>query len=181
MVPQLAKDARIINVSSEAWQFASKGLELDNLNAEREFGPWSSYGTSKLANILFTKELQERATAAGKSWTVTALHPGAVATDLGRYLVGEAKWNDMKENGMSLQDKLLFVPLSKFTKTVEDGASTQIYLAADGSVGTSASAGGKYFIDCKAKDLNKSSAIDMDKAKALWTISEELGGVKFDL
>lgn len=180
MVPQLAKDARIINVSSEAWQFASKGLELDNLNAEREFGPWSSYGISKLANILFTKELQERATAAGKSWTVTALHPGAVATDLGRYLVGEAKWNDMKENGMSLQDKLLFVPLSKLTKTVEDGASTQIYLAADGSVGTSASAGGKYFIDCKAKDL-KSSAIDMDKAKALWKISEELGGVKFDL
>ena len=180
LVPQLAKDARIINVSSEAWQFASKGLELDNLNAEREFGPWSSYGISKLANILFTKELQERATVAGKSWTVTALHPGAVATDLGRYLVGEAKWNDMKENGMSLQDKLLFVPLSKLTKTVEDGASTQIYLAADDSVGTSASAGGKYFIDCKAKDL-KSSAIDVDKAKALWKISEELGGVKFDL
>jgi len=180
LVPQLAKDARIINVSSEAWQFASKGLELDNLNAEREFGPWSSYGISKLANILFTKELQERASAAGKSWTVTALHPGAVATDLGRYLVGEEKWNNMKENGMSLQDKLLFVPLSKFTKTVEDGASTQIYLAADGSVGNSVSAGGKYFLDCKAKDL-KSSAIDMDKAKALWKISEELGGVKFDL
>lgn len=162
-----------------AWQFAQKGLELDNLNAEREFGAWSSYGISKLANILFTKELQERANEAGKSWTVTALHPGAVATDLGRYLVGEAKWNDMKENGMSFQDKLLFVPLSKFTKTVEDGASTQIFLAADQSVGDN-KAGGKYFIDCKAKEL-KSPAIDMDKAKQLWTVSEELGGVKFDL
>ena len=82
---------------------------------------------------------------------------------------------------MSLQDKLLFVPLSKFTKTVEDGASTQIYLAADGSVGNGASAGGKYFIDCKAKVLKGSAAIDTDKAKALWKISEELGGVKFDL
>mmetsp|Transcript_27616 Transcript_27616/g.33560 ORF Transcript_27616/g.33560 Transcript_27616/m.33560 type:complete len:421 (-) Transcript_27616:73-1335(-) len=179
LAPQLAPEARIINVASEAWQFAGKGLELDNLNGEREFGPWSSYGTSKLANILFAKELQERASAAGKSWTVTALHPGAVATDLGRYIVGEAKWNDMKENGMSLRDKLLFIPLSKLTKTVEDGASTQIYLAADGSVG-GASAGGKYFIDCKAKEL-KSTAIDMEKAKQLWTMSEDFSGVKFEL
>ena len=85
----------------------------------------------------------------------------------------------MKENGMSLQDKLLFVPLSKFTKSVEDGASTQIFLAADQSAGDKTVAG-KYFIDCKAKEL-KSPAIDMDKAKQLWTMSEELGGVKFEL
>ena len=46
LAPMLSPDARIINVSSEAWQFAAKGIEFDNLNAEREFGPWSSYGLS---------------------------------------------------------------------------------------------------------------------------------------
>jgi NAD(P)-dependent dehydrogenase (short-subunit alcohol dehydrogenase family) len=174
LASRLANDARIVNVSSEAWQFAPKGIELDNLNGEREYGPWSSYGQSKLANILFAKELQAKADAAGKAWTVTSLHPGAVATDLGRYIVGEEKWNDMKENGMSFRDKLLFVPLSKFTKTVPEGASTQVYLAANPGKG------GSYYIDCKAKTL-KGAPTDMAKADALWQVSEKLGGVQFQL
>ncbi|ACI65835.1 predicted protein, partial [Phaeodactylum tricornutum CCAP 1055/1] len=155
LASRLANDARIVNVSSEAWQFAPKGIELDNLNGEREYGPWSSYGQSKLANILFAKELQAKADAAGKAWTVTSLHPGAVATDLGRYI-------------------LLFVPLSKFTKTVPEGASTQVYLAANPGKG------GSYYIDCKAKTL-KGAPTDMAKADALWQVSEKLGGVQFQL
>ena len=61
LLPQLSKNARIINVSSLGYQFAGKGLDLDNLNGEKEYGPWSSYGESKLENILFTNELQKKA------------------------------------------------------------------------------------------------------------------------
>lgn len=175
----LANDARIINVSSEAYKFAGNGLDLDNLNGEQSYGPWSSYGTSKLANILFTEELQKRSNAAGRSYIVTTLHPGAVATDLGRYLVGEEKWKSMKENGMSLKDKLLFVPLSKLTKTVEDGASTQIFLAADPTTGDK-NAGSKFFDNCKETKVD-AFAMDTEKAKKLWEVSEKLSGVQFDL
>lgn len=177
LLPLLSDGARVINVSSEGWKFASGGLELDNLNGEKKYGPWSSYGQSKLSNILFTEELQTRANAAGRSLTAVSLHPGAVQTDLGRFVVGEEKWESMKQNGMSLQDKLLFVPLSKLTKTVEDGASTQVYLAA-GEGGSDV--GGKYFIDCKKAGL-EGAALDMDKAKELWTLSEKLTGVQFNL
>jgi NAD(P)-dependent dehydrogenase (short-subunit alcohol dehydrogenase family) len=169
----LAQNARIINVSSEAYQFAPKGLELDNLQGEREYSAWGSYGLSKLENILFTKELQRRA----PQWTVVALHPGAVATDLGRYLVGEEKWNRMKTQGMTLQEKLLFVPLSKLTKTVEQGASTQVFAAVDLSV---QSAKGMYFMDCKPKVL-KGAPDDEEAAKQLWEVSEKLSGIAFQL
>ena len=177
LMGSLADKARIINVSSEAYKFADKGLELDNLNSEKSFGPWKSYGTSKLSNILFTKELQRRIDESGKSITANSLHPGAVATDLGRYLVGEEKWNRMKQEGMTFQEQLLFVPLSKFTKTVADGASTQIFLAADSSLDTNPSRG-EYFIDCK---VNKpwDTALDMEKARALWEASESMAGIKF--
>lgn len=70
---KFAPDARIINVSSSAHQFAPKGmLSGDALwNPDSfEYSGWPVYGQSKLANILFTKELQRRCTAAGKEWYV---------------------------------------------------------------------------------------------------------------
>ena len=177
--PALATDARIINVSSTAYQFAAKtGLQPDNLNAEQQYGPWSSYGQSKLANILFTQELQRRTDQAGKSYTVTALHPGAVATDLGRYLVGEEQWNAMKTSGtMTWQQKLVLVPLSKLTKTVPVGANTQVYLAAD----PVSPAKGAFYQDQHVVDNLPPFARDSEAASTLWTLSEQMTGSKFDL
>lgn len=71
---KFAPDARVINVSSSAHQFAPKGmLSGDALWKPDSFdySGWPVYGQSKLANILFTKELQRRCTAAGKDWYVT--------------------------------------------------------------------------------------------------------------
>ena len=80
LYPLLSRNgAKVINVSSEAFNFASQGLDVDNLNGEKSYGAWSSYGLSKLANILFTQELQRKADAAGEEWLSTVtLHPGAV-------------------------------------------------------------------------------------------------------
>jgi NAD(P)-dependent dehydrogenase (short-subunit alcohol dehydrogenase family) len=104
---KLEPDARVINVSSSAHQFAPKGMLSGDVLWKPDsfdYSGWPVYGQSKLANILFTKELQRRCEAAGKDWyvhcckfrtyppffvvgltlccvrTVACLHPGVVAT-----------------------------------------------------------------------------------------------------
>jgi NAD(P)-dependent dehydrogenase (short-subunit alcohol dehydrogenase family) len=180
LFPYLNKEkATVVNVSSAAYNIAAgKGLELDNLNGEKQYGAWSSYGQSKLSNILFTQELQRRADAAGDSWlTTVTLHPGAVQTDLGRYVVGQEKWNDLKSKGPSGLESFLLNAAALFTKTVEEGASTQVFLAsgAEGALKK-----GAYYDELKSQNL-PAFAKDENKAKLLWTKSEELGGIKFNL
>jgi NAD(P)-dependent dehydrogenase (short-subunit alcohol dehydrogenase family) len=182
LLPMLSKDARVINVSSVAYQFAAKGLDLDNLNGEKEYGPWSSYGASKLENIFFTSELQRRASESEsyKNLKAFSLHPGAVQTDLAKYLIGEDKFATMKEKGFSSwKDKLLFEGLAKFVKTVQEGASCQVFLAA-ADIGQLDKDAGKFFNDGKAEKL-PAFATDADQAKNLWTKSEEMANVKFEL
>jgi NAD(P)-dependent dehydrogenase (short-subunit alcohol dehydrogenase family) len=177
LMDQLAPDARVINVSSTAYLFAFKGMDFDNLEGEENYGPWSSYGQSKLANILFTKELQRRADQAGRSIKTYVLHPGAVQTDLARNMMGTEKWETIKKEGLKGWDAVLLGAAAKFTKTVEDGASTQIYLAASDNLPQD---GGEFFVDMKdTKLLN--FATDMDAAKRLWTVSEQLGKIDFKL
>jgi len=173
LFPYFSRDGtRIINVSSSAANLAAPGLDMGNLNGEKSYGAWSSYGTSKLANILFTQELQRRASAEGQDWlTTAALHPGVVNTDLWRYLVGEEKMDQFK----SLQS-LAKSATSLFTKTPEEGASTQIFLAASDNI-----AKGAFYEDMKEKKNLPAFSEDADKAKALWEVSEELGGIQFDL
>merc|ERR1719203_605309 len=179
LIPLLNPTASsVINISSAAYMIA-KTLTLDNLNGENGYGPWDAYGQSKLQNILFTKELQRRAEEAKINLTATALHPGAVRTDLARYL--------LKDNFVSMQDKeaqknikislgmVGILPLVYFTKSVDRGATTQIWLTS----GQGENVGGKFFQNCKALKLN-SPAEDMEKAKQLWNISEKLSGVKFE-
>lgn len=180
LFPFLSREkSTVINVSSLAYNIAgSKGLELNNLNGEQSYGAWTSYGQSKLSNILFTQELQRRADSAGDSWlTTVTLHPGAVATDLGRYLVGEEKWNDLKTKGPSGLEMLALQAASLFTKTVPEGASTQVFLAS-GAEGTLKKAA--FYDDLKVQSL-PAYAKDEAKAKELWEKSEELGGIQFVL
>lgn len=151
---------------------------MDNLNGEKEYGAWTSYGQSKLSNILFTQELQRRANAAGYSWfTTVSLHPGAVQTDLGRYLVGEEKWSELKSKGPSGLESFFLKAASLFTKTVPEGASTQVFLAAGGE-GTLKK--GAFYDDMKSQNL-PAFAKDEYKSKLLWEKSEQLSGVIFDL
>jgi NAD(P)-dependent dehydrogenase (short-subunit alcohol dehydrogenase family) len=177
MMDQLAPDARIINVSSMAYMLAPKGMNFNNLEGEEDYGPWSSYGQSKLANILFTKELQDRADKAGRSIKTYSLHPGAVQTDLARNMMGTEKWDNIKKDGLKGWDAVVLGTMAKFIKTVEDGASTQIYLAASDDLPKD---GGEFFVDMKDTKLG-ALATDMDAADKLWTISEQLGKIDFKL
>lgn len=180
LFPYLNRDkATVINVSSEAYQIARGGLDFSNLNGERSYGAWTSYGQSKLANILFTQELQRRAEMTGNSSWLSAvtLHPGAVSTDLGRYLIGEERWREFKKNAPALVESLVRNALSVVTKTVQQGASTQVFLAA-GAGGDLQP--GAYYEDCKVKSLESFATNTVDAMK-LWEKSEELGGVSFTL
>ncbi|KAL9181956.1 hypothetical protein ACHAXT_012299 [Thalassiosira profunda] len=171
------KGAKVINVSSSAANIASPGLDLENLNGEKSYTAWGSYGISKLANILFTNELQKRADNAGLDWlTTVALHPGVVNTDLWRYIVGEERLAELKEEeGFSL-GSLALTATSLFTKTPEMGANTQVFLAAEDDI-----VKGAFYEERKEKTRMPPYAKDEEKAKALWEVSEELGGVVFEV
>ena len=79
-----APSARIVNVSSMGHSFGH--LDFDNLNSERSYSQLVTYGTSKLANIVFTRALAKR--LEGTRVTANSLHPGSINTELGRHLTG---------------------------------------------------------------------------------------------
>ena len=176
LLPYLNENARVINVSSAAYNIARAGLDLDNLNGEKGYGPWSSYGQSKLENILFTQELQRRADSANVPITATCLHPGAVNTNLARYIIGEEKWQQKKETGPTgFFEKAVDTVISKALKTPQQGAETQVLLATMPSPEK-----GSFYSDLKPQKL-PGFAMDKAKAEALWEKSEVLSGVQFKM
>lgn len=86
---------RVVTVSSAA-HLGATGID-PNVDLHRftgnsddgsiDYSPWGAYFKSKLANVLFTKELQKRLDVVGSAVSATCLHPGAVRTELGRYLI----------------------------------------------------------------------------------------------
>jgi len=156
LLGQLADKGRVVALSSSAHQFAPKGgIEFDHLSGERSYSPWRAYGQSKLANLLFAKELARRLTGTGK--TANALHPGVIMTNLGR---------DVASPLMALAG--IAQPL--FLKTIPQGAATQCFVATQPSL---EKISGEYFVDC---NIGKPSALARDAALAarLWDESERI-------
>ncbi len=144
--------SRIINVSSDAHQGGK--INFDDLMFTDNFSGFGAYSASKLANILFTYQLDEY--LSGTQVTTNALHPGFVSTGFAKNNSGLIKL------GMGIT--------SLFARKPEKGAETSIFLASSSEVeGVS----GKYFSDCKEI---KSSTLSYDKLtqKRLWEKSLEL-------
>ncbi|XP_034107861.2 retinol dehydrogenase 14-like isoform X2 [Drosophila albomicans] len=148
--------SRIVNVSALAHVDGS--INFDDLNSEKSYSPRKAYGQSKLANILFTRELAKR--LEGTNVTVNALHPGVVETELSRhvpifnnpifgFLISPLIW-------------LIF-------KTPKNGAQTTLYAALDPDLN---GVTGLYFSDCKPKEVS-AAAKDANSAKRLWEESEK--------
>jgi NAD(P)-dependent dehydrogenase (short-subunit alcohol dehydrogenase family) len=144
--------ARIVSTSSAAHQGAN--LDFSDLQSANGYGGYTVYGRSKLANILFTRELARRLAGAGV--TANCLHPGAVATRFG------------DESGGML-GRLLPV-LRLFFTSPEQGADTIIDLASSPEV---ASTTGGYFVKRKMTEPS-AAAQDDAAAKRLWEASEAL-------
>ena len=99
-------------------------MNWDDLLAERTYSNFEAYKQSKLANILFTKELARR--LAGTGVTIVALHPGFVATELFRDH-GDRSW-------VGFFQHMFINSLWMFSKKASDGAATSIFCATDPSV-----------------------------------------------
>jgi retinol dehydrogenase 12 len=150
---QGGKPARIVTTSSEAHRRAR--LQLDPVTSP--YSAMGAYGSSKLANILFTRALAMR--LAGTSVTATCLHPGFVRTQFGR--------------GLSPVGKIVFGWVSRFARSPEKGAQTIVYLASSAQV---EGASGGYYFDCKLTPPSP-AAQDDRAAEELWRLSEHWVGI----
>ena len=156
LLDQLGDQGRVVVLSSGAHTAAPKvGIEFDNLSGQRNYSPWTAYGQSKLANLLFAKELAKRLHGTGK--TANAVHPGVIKTNLGRSMALPVRF-------------ALTVAEPLFLKSEAEGAATQCYVATRPEL---ASVSGEYFADC---NIAKSSALSNDAALAtrLWEESERI-------
>ena len=138
-------------------------MHWDDLMFEKKYSSWAAYCQSKLANVLFTRELAKR--LEGTNVTVNALHPGAVRTELQRY--ASTTFGFLFSVVMYAVYPIVFFVMFK---SPYEGAQTNIYCAVSEEVdGVS----GKYFSDCKEKALMPHALAD-DDANKLWQLSEDL-------
>ena len=161
-------DARVLAVSSVGHLWAEldaaalADLSFDRRNdTQAGFAP---YTQSKLANVLFARELARREAAKGTNVTAYSLHPGAVLTDIFSHVDGFG-W-------LAPYATPLLVP---FFKSALEGAQTQIYLAA-APLAEIRPHTGAYFVDCAPAKANPIAG-DAEIARELWRVSDELAGL----
>ncbi|KAI7257675.1 hypothetical protein KC345_g10735 [Hortaea werneckii] len=195
-----AGDARIVSVTSRAHRLG--GVDLKDPNFEhREYDKWKSYAQSKTANVLFAVALDEK--FKGYGIRAFAVHPGLIpSSGIGRFLKAEEigvkpvqkqeqEQNQKQEQEQNQADEQKQEQPASGAgadrmKTIEQGAATSIWCAVSGQL---TGMGGVY---CEDADLSEAVpadsmqgsgvwpwALDREIAEQLWTLSEELTGVKF--
>ncbi|XP_017132878.1 retinol dehydrogenase 13-like [Drosophila elegans] len=152
--------SRVVVLSSIAHTLGA--INVADLNSEKSYDEGKAYNQSKLANLLFTRELAKRLEGSGV--TVNALHPGLVDTGLAR------NWAFFQTVFGKYFIQPLFWP---FLKTPKSGAQTSIYAALDPEL---RNVTGLYFSDCKPKNAAP-AALDDAMGKFLWTESEKFTGL----
>jgi NAD(P)-dependent dehydrogenase (short-subunit alcohol dehydrogenase family) len=158
---------RVVTVSSGAHRGGS--ISLEDLNWERRrYNRWAAYQQSKLANLLFTLELQRRLTAAGSTVRALAAHPGYSATNL--QFGSESR----------LEDRAMTIGNRLFAQTDEAGARPTLFAATQDLPGASyvGPDGIGEYRGYPTLVGRSAEASDVEMAKRLWTLSEELTGVK---
>lgn len=161
---------RVVNVSSLAHKRAR--IDFTDLNAERKYRPWKAYGQSKLANLLFTLELDRRTRAAGWPLIAAAAHPGLSTTNLTAGVRGAAVLD------------LLGGVFRLMGQSDADGAQP-ILLAATGD---QVHGGDYYGPDGPGETRGNPvlvapspAALDEAVAARLWARSEDMTGVRYEL
>ncbi len=171
LIPALIRGApaRIVNVSSGGHM--ASDIVWDDVNYERRpYVKWESYGQAKTANVLFAVELDRR--LADRGVRAFSLHPGMIATDLGRHLRPD-DYEELKERAKRSPSGGL-----PAYKSIPAGAATTVYAATAPEL---VDHGGTYLSDCAVTDQHAPWARDPDSARRLWTLSEHLVGETFDV
>jgi NAD(P)-dependent dehydrogenase (short-subunit alcohol dehydrogenase family) len=159
---------RVVTMSSAAHRMGR--IDLQDLNWDhRRYQRWQAYGQSKLANLMFTYQLQRRFTAAQSDRKALAAHPGYAATNL-------------QSHTDSIQDRLMSVTNRLVAQSAEMGALPALYAATFPTVpGGSFVGPDRLFEQRGHPKVVRSSrrSYDAGQAVALWSLSETLTGVTF--
>lgn len=169
--------SRVVNVSSNGHR--SGKMDFNNLLFEdgKGYGPMKAYGRSKLANLLFTYELQRRINKAGLDIKALAAHPGGSKTNLGRHILKSPIFF------LFLPILIIMIPIYLIMiQSAAKGALPQIRAAVDPGV-----KGGEYFGPGGPGEIrgypvrvkSNQASHNQDDAKKLWEISEQLTGINF--
>lgn len=162
--------SRVINLSSMGnWIFApEEGIQFDNLKGERHYDQWVRYGETKLANILFTRELQKRCNQDHSPVISMSVHPGAIlGTNLKRHFDLSNVWR-MTSHAWSRPGGFAVIN-NTFYKNIPQGSATTILTALDPAV-----VPGEHYADCAVSDLVHPRGYDEKLSTRLWEISEDL-------
>lgn len=180
-----SRGGRVVCVSSSAHLLAKPEDALPPLSEPAAYSAWGAYAQSKLANVLFASELDRQFKAAALPLTALSLHPGVVRTDLARYVI-DGRSEPMDAGAFATlapPQRAVLGLVAKFTKSVEEGAATQVFLAAgadssDDGWGYGEN-GGTYWSDVHpARESGAAQRLDL--ARALWAESERLTGCTFE-
>jgi NAD(P)-dependent dehydrogenase (short-subunit alcohol dehydrogenase family) len=183
IAPLMRDGARLVNLASSGHRFSD--VNLDDPNFERTpYEPFMAYGRSKTANILFAVAFDGRHRARGIR--ATAVHPGAIWTELGRHM-DEDHMRAMIEQmnrDLAAEGKPPFA-----FKTIPQGAATSVWA---GVVAPADAVGGRYCENCHVGEIVpgdraisaisegvRAYALDPEHAEALWAKSEEMVGERF--
>jgi NAD(P)-dependent dehydrogenase (short-subunit alcohol dehydrogenase family) len=172
LMPKLlaASAPRVVTVSSLAHRNGK--MDFDNLQSEKSYVPWDAYNQSKLANLLFARELDRRVRAAGLSLRSIPVHPGISRTSI----------IDNGPGGGSLKMVMLKILSPLITQDDAAGALPTLY----GATAPEAK-GGEYigpdgfqaFRGSPTVEQPRPQALDEAAGKRLWSVSEQLTGVVY--
>lgn len=155
LLDRLAPDGRVVVLSSAAHKRAPPaGIAFDDLAADRSYAPWTAYGQSKLANLLFARELARRL---DPGRTANAVHPGVIQTNLARHMP-------------AFQRAVFGLAGPLFLKSIPEGAATQVWAAVHPEA---ARLRGEYLADCNPR-TSSAQGQDLAMARRLWEETERI-------
>ena len=168
-------NSRVVTVSSSAHRMV-KGMNFDDLMGARKYRAWNTYGQSKLANLLFTSELQRRLTDYGTSTIAVAAHPGFTATNL----QGVAS----KMRGNAIEFQITEFVNRRIGQSPEMGALPTLFAATAPGLPGDSYVGPKDFKEIRGYPTlvgRSGAAKDSQAARRLWEISTQLTGVEYPI
>lgn len=165
--------SRIVNVSSMAHR--SGRLNFSDLHGQRKYSPFGAYSQSKLANLLFTLELQRRLQSKGADTICVSAHPGFAATNL--------QYAAAKEKGSAIELILMRTLNALLSQSAEQGALPQLYAATAPDVGGGDYIGPDGWMQMRGlpkEHRAKETAYDHSAAQELWRLSIEMTKETFE-
>ncbi len=175
LLPVLLKTptARVVTVSSSLHR--SGHINFDDLNAKSNYNEYKAYSQSKLANLLFTYELERKLKAHGSDTIAVAAHPGYSATNL--------QFGAARMTGSILRERMMQIANIIIAQSAAMGALPTLYAATSPTLQGGEYIGPKGFQELRGyPTIVKSNAEsnDLSVAARLWTISEQLTGVQYE-